>query len=364
MIAPPVYMLRRYLASKGWAEERTRAADLDLFVLSDGSDTVSIPVPRHSDVVDAAKRVHQALLTLATVEDRAVESIAAAVIAQRFDVIEASVPSNMLQRESVSLRFAETFLRRGRSLIMNTAAEGHVLPPAGRARDVRAYADACRMGHTFQGSFGFRVMSPVQLEGEANPPFVLNARSVVRRLQFGLDAIRNALALPETATLLQRYANLNAGAYDDLAEIFEASDADEVTFRFVLDPAQREREHTADTIVLRTSAAVTLRETAALLRERQAPEHAEISGRIVRLSSPFLPADLFHPEGREIDVLCETLSEKTVIVRVRLTPLDYAEAIRAHEQGREVTVAGTLAPRGRKGFSIDDPTEFTVGEEF
>ena len=359
---PPVYLLRRYLSAHGWVRQQLAVAGLDLFTPTEpGSDTIEIPVPAHGQSADAERRVMFALRTLSDIEDRPLEAVAAAVIGSAFDIIEASVPSTMLTRESIGLGVAATFVTKERHLMMHAAAAELAGQSDNIERDSRTYADNCRFGHTFYGSFGFRVMSPLgDLDVGALP--TPNPRAIVNRIRHGIAAVYAPVHASNPAPMVATSSSLlNASGYRDLAEILEKAEAPDVSFRFILSPALPDSLPPTGLIRLPTAAAGLVREAADMMQEAPPPGEHRISGRIITLASRHVPADLLHPEGRKIDVSWDSPQFGEVKVRVLLSPQDYTKAIDAHGRGLMVIVEGALATRGKTGFSVDNPTSFSVG---
>ena len=85
------------------------------------------------------------------------------------------------------------------------------------------YANACRFGHTFHGSFGFVIESPVGPNDSPQMPIVEEAvpfgRKVVRRIAQGLASLENAVAIDDPGPLLG--GGMSANMCDEVVGLIE-----------------------------------------------------------------------------------------------------------------------------------------------
>ena len=96
-------------------------------------------------------------------------------------------------------------------------------------------------------------------------------------------------------------------------------------------------------VQIRSATALIIREASAELRKNEVDLDRRISGRITRLESKDNPADLLRAvSSREVVVRWESDDLGDLNVRVRLSPQEYLNAVRAHENGRTVSVSGKL----------------------
>jgi hypothetical protein len=380
-----VTMMRRYLSAKGWRPlspigsslDQTRSASLtprfDLYVLSDeGSADIELPLPLDRDAADFDRRMQDVIRTLAEVEEAPPSQIVSAVSSIGFDVLKSRIPDELVKANSIDLSVATNFVNRMKSLLSATATtEIRPAPYFLRVKkDASDYADKCRFGHTFYGSFGFTVESPVAhdenlalFDDEPKQPF---ERRVMQRLATGISQIRHAVRENDLTNILHDVTSgFSANGYELLADLVEETASSGMTFEFSfsieLDPLEQFRGKTEYTIgPLHVEAART---AAKSLRSQEVSYVAEVAGRISRLQNDSDPSDIFNRTGeREIVVNWSNEDYGDLQVRVALPASDYLRAIDAHRTGKPVYVTGLLEHIGRR-WLISNPTAFSASGE-
>lgn len=367
----PLSSLRRYLRATGWRSRVLPRPNLELFVLS-GADAndIELVIPTTASEPDTQRRILLALETLSDLEERDISAVAGAVRLIGFDIMKARLPDHLVFRDTIYLRLAENFLRHTRKLLQN-AASTELLPDRFLStipKEGEEYASRCRLGHTFRGSFGFTVESPVGPNTD-DPGFELNTfptpppfeRRVIERVVRGLHSVALAEVESNPEIITRGFdKGFSADMCDDLVRLVESTEADTVTFDFAFSP-----EWSISMDVLRAShvtissrAVAVTKEASQELRQRKVDPYQHIRGRIIRLESKDNPSDLLRAvTPREVAVLWESAEFGDINVRIRLAPEDYLAAVRAHESGQEVIVTGRLEKVGR-GWVLSDPTDF------
>jgi hypothetical protein len=221
----PLGLLRRYLGAVGWRraldvrprsvalpaqyeqiwrqliEGRTGAQrNFEVFQLSTpGLEDVEIVLPRDRNASDFLTRMESAIRTLSELEDRPAEQIIADVRAVGFDVVRSRIPDELVRDDTVHLMTAANYITGVKDLLAATATtEIDPAPYFLRVKKEGAdYAEACYFGHTFRGSFGFTIESPVSpnsapplFDIQQTPPF---ERRVIQRLARGIGDICDAV---------------------------------------------------------------------------------------------------------------------------------------------------------------------------
>jgi hypothetical protein len=368
----PLGLLRRYLRATGWRLIRTSPSGRELFALPGevGDDDLEALLPATEAENDAPRRIDFVIDTLAQLAGVSHDFMAEKVRLIGWDVIRASLPDHVVFRDSIYLKVAENVLRHTRRLLRVAAATEVDPQPVLDAitPESVAYADSCRLGHTFRGSFGFTIESHVGAspdsilignEYETSPPPF--ERRVIQRLARGLRIIDRA-GQDHDLDLLTRSFNIgfNADMCDSLVGIAESTDTESVTFNFLLSPEWPSIEDVPGPIEVRAPAIQVAKEASKALRHRAPEPNRAIVGQIIRLESKENPANLENPEGtREIVIFWESDDLGDVTVRVLLSPADYIAAIHAHEAGRSVRVEGKLV-RLARSWIINKPTSFST----
>lgn len=160
----PLTSMRRYLVLHGWRKIEDAKPGMDLFQKSIASVAeVEILLPQHTGGQDTIRRIGDALRTLSQISEEGLEETAASVRAVAVDILRSTVPDALVRYESIHLDVASNFIKDVKALL-SAAATTELAPEPffGRVRkEAKAYADECRFGHTFRGSFGFSIESPV-----------------------------------------------------------------------------------------------------------------------------------------------------------------------------------------------------------
>ena len=147
-------MARRFAAARGTS---TRAGLVELWRSREDDFQVLLPGAVTSSA--ARERIDSAVKTIASYEQRTPEEVTASIRAIGFDRVLSRVPDSMVVDDSVHLVNAASFITYIRELLAATYTTQ--MQPAAFYQRVRPeavrYADRCRFGHTFRGSFGFTV---------------------------------------------------------------------------------------------------------------------------------------------------------------------------------------------------------------
>jgi len=374
-------LLRRFLISQGWhrsdiaSDNPTRnqaivddaqhlisvrgtgRKQFEMFSLSaPGEDQVDIAVPTGSESPDFWRLMDSALRTLSELYDLSPSEIVERIKSVGFDVIKSRIPDELLHNESIPLRIAEQYITGMKGLLASTATSE--ITPGPFYRRVRAeateYTDTCLFGHTFRGSFGFTIESPIQPNMEPvfpiipeSPPF---GRRVIQRLAYGLHAIHLAVDQDDLAPLLNgSNTGFGANSYDQLADLLERTDAGSISFEFQFSPEWHMPDHSTryrQSVEIGPKHIELARTAAKSLRTEHAEGNAEIFGRVTRLQSEANPSDLLDPTGdREVTILSNHPTFGRIKVKTLLAPADYLIAVEAHKDGRPLRVMGNLSER-------------------
>lgn len=364
-------VLRRYLAMHGWTARSFTERKLVLFTLpaEAGDDEIEIVVPTAMDRERALPSIRAALETLSQIEERPLVDLAMDIRSIAFDIIRSRVPDEYVRQDTIELKLAAEFIESMRALLGSTATTE--LAPGkyfGRTRkEASDYASRCRFGHTFRGSFGFVVESPVGLNDEPTmagvPQEVPFARRVVQRLARGLDAVQRAAKQDDPSPITQEYqAGLSANMCDDLIDLVERTGLAKLRIGIDLSPEWQAPDglQNQSEFSVEIRHVDLLRAAARTLRADEVKRPAHVVGRIRTLETEGNPADLLQDNSdREIIVNWDSQDHGLIRVRIYLAPEDYLSAVEAHKAGRFISVRGILEHRGRT-WTLAAPMDFSV----
>lgn len=393
--AVPLGLLRRYLTAHGWRlggdAQRSLPSELvqnpsitqaflqtrpggrrnfDLYTLSDnGVDDVELLLPREQLASDFLRRMEGAIRTLSDVEGRNPEKVIRDVRMIGYDVVRSRIPNAMVYDDTIYLEVAASYITGVKSLLAATATtEMQPDPFFLRVRkEALEYADRCRFAHTFRGSFGFSIESPVAPNDEPTLPQIDQPRPferrVMERFARGVRTVCEAVATGDIAALVANAKmGFSANACEQFAKLIEDTSPGGLVFAFAFSSEWRSD---ADLMDAREFAVglphiEASRAAAKALRSQFTPRPEKVFGRVIRLESEGDPSDLLNPMGdREIAIQWSSEDLGDTQVRVSLGAADYLKAIDAHGSGRPVMVSGTLERRGRP-YILSNPTDFCI----
>jgi hypothetical protein len=349
--------IRRYLQLHGWSETPTRSGATSLFTLTiSGDDKIEMPLPTRRDFQGSERLISDALRTLSQLDDRNAPQIIDDINSIGFDRIRSIIPDELVRADSIDLSVAGSFINNARRLITTTATV-ELEPSAffGRvAKEAIAYTDRCRFGHTFRGSFGFTIESPIVRNDEPSlsivpqvPPF---ERRVVQRLVRGLNTIKLAEATENPGVIAESYqTGFNANMCDALIELVEQT-SDRLRFEVAWSPEWHPASDILQTSAfsIKPSTVGLVRDAAASLRRVKTAQNSTVVGTVIRLKSEHNPADLLDlTSPREIVVQWNSPDFGYLNVKVVLPPPDYIVAVEAHKSGRMISISGLLERIGR-----------------
>lgn len=363
----PLHALKRYLAALGWSR-RLLSSGNDLFSTAREGQEVEIILPENSGARNLRTLVRGALDTLSALENRSDADMAAAIRAIGYDLVRSRLPDTAVRAGTIRLGAAEEFIRRmGKMLAAAAHAELHVGPYAQRLSAIAtSYASECRFGHTFRGSFGFTVESPVGPNtlntGELSPAPELSRRSVMR-LARGLRIIESAIVDEEPSQIVQAYGQgLNANACEDLAAMIDAPQVGKIRFDIAFSPEwglPDDVPRCSAVVIERDGGVEVIREAAKELRTVNYEKRRTVVGKVRRLHSmEDTPAELFTISGvQEITVEWQSEEFGKLLVRASVGPEEYLQAHEAHRDGRQVSLYGELEQRP---WRLENARDFKV----
>lgn len=393
-------LLRRYLLAKGWRrvegrrskpegsdrlsnpETEARAlfqsrsggkANIDLYVLSEpGSSDIELVIPQHSGGAEYESRLQGAIMTLSQLEDRKPDQIITAINSIGFDIVQSRIPSELVANETIYLETAQSYVNGMRDLLVATAMT-EINPYAyfGRANNEAVdFADKCRFGHTYRGSFGFTIESPLNPNREETlfgldptPPF---ERRVVQRLATGIQQICDAVRADDITPLREGFrTGFSANGHERFASLIRNTAYIGMSFRFSFSPEWAVMQRLSQTLEFSVGPkhVDVAYAAASFLRGESREVPINIHGMVVRLQNEADPSDLSAPTGEgEISVLQATEDYGDIHVRIILPPADYLIAVEAHRRGQPVRLSGILSRSGRYWY-IKKPSRVTISEQ-
>jgi len=352
--------LTTYLGATGWKRDASfPRSEVLLFVgpNADDGEPFQIVLPASDTAADFIDRAHDALTTLAGVEDRDELAVAREVRRPGLDHLSVRFEGKQSEDGTLPLHVASNLIRRTEQLIIAAAAaEERPVPAYGRAtRLATQHAESCRFGQTSLGSFVIHVGCPTQSLGQQaiGAPF---PRRVTNRLMRGLKRVGFAVLSGTPAAFVGGHTDgLNANVCEALLEIHRAAPDLTVGFSVGFSHTVPFEQDLLGEVVLRDRAFELLEAAAKDMRGATGLGEREIEGDIVRLAANDVT------DGDEDDEPVD--GERTATLRfvekgrrqhalLQLEIEEYRVACNAHRDGQRVSVTGTLERLGRRWHVI------------
>jgi hypothetical protein len=359
-------LLRRYLGRHGWTPSALK--NFELFSQGD----IELLLSTAGDAAATTRSVADAIRTLAQFEDRTAEAVAGDILSSGYDIIRSRLPEAVAGGDGVPMRRAATFVSGAKELLA-ASATGELDPKRAYPRtrkEAVAYSDRVIFGHTFRGSFGFVIESPVDLP-ETQTPMILPEhapvpfeRRVVERLVRGVQTIDTAVKRADVDTAVADHeTGFNANMCEKFADLVDNVAPDGLSIEVAFSPELATRPGIAirSTFFVTRTHAELAAETAQRLRKLAINPNQTVVGRVIRLRSDDDPSELLEPYGsREVTIEWDSqVIGSQVRVRVALTPPDYLAAVEAHKNGRPVQISGELERPARR-WRLANPSRLTV----
>ncbi len=349
----------RFLAQTGWRRASHPNGRILVFrgdLADDDGKSIDVVLPRTLRYVDAFDRLADAVNLLSEIDGVEPLDVVRRIKAVEKDVLNNRVPEKYTSGASISLQLATRALQGLRDLLGFAAcSEQEPRPYFAKATAVaRRHAERCRFGHTFHGSFGLAVESPVIPVKEPSLPETAPAapfeRRVMERVLRGFVAARESILNGDVTPLASGYATgFNANMCD--AVLTMAKDGPPVGFEFSVawSPSLKPPPDVRD--VGRVSIdPLSFQYFEAAARQMRAVEqtsNVRVAGLIVQLSSKDVPSSEFAVSERLIAIRWAARGYR---VQVPLSAAEYQRACDAHRDGRTVSTAGTIEKRGKYWF--------------
>lgn len=349
----------------GWTQEGT-GESYSLFVSpNDGNTQLELFVANSENVRGWQSSIRDALETLPGLHETPLAQITLAIRSLLYDLIHSKLPDEMVRDDSIDLDVAAEFIWRSKRLLAASATAEIVKSQSFKKvrKEAQAYAGSCRFGHTFRGSFGFTLESPLSeplqqtIMGGFEAPF---ERKVVERLARGLVAVDKAMTDNNPEILAASYADgWNANVCDEFIKLYESAKQTSITFSFVWsrEIAPAVLVQSGQVFSVSKPKIELLQDAATRLRAREQEQQERITGRVIELKAENL-GQMVAPEG---DIVVRWASEEAGNIKVHMTlPRDhYRLAIQAHDQGQTIEACGTLERKGRL-WRLTNIERFTV----
>lgn len=353
-----------YLRATGWTRIKYQNRRLAVYAkeLQAGEPPAVVALPDKPSYSDFSSRMLDAVQRLAEVEETTPGDMYQKIQSVGQDSIRLRLlfPSD---KAVPSLEVTASFLQGVRDLIAYAACMEQETRPyfTQPFRVGREQAERCLFDHTFHGSFGFIVQSPLPTVERLSLPGSVRPleRGVVERITRGLMSAQTAKEKQRSEEISEHYTsglngNMCKAVLEMLEELPDTPVEYSVRWSISLQPA-RDVEQVLP-IVLDKEVSYYLRDAAKYLEATQPDLEYDktIEGRVISLSAE-------NQSERQVTVLADGYGKVSFLLDAE----DYATACDAHRDAHVVTVVGTLQRKSRAGdlWTLLSPRAFRVKEQ-
>lgn len=369
----PLGHITSYLKSEGWE----LVSDNERWYVFEGCEDIDgepfeIVLPKNINAPDYRTYVQHTVKILSSLTDKAPQTIADDILLYDRDILMIRILENV-DTTSIPIHLAAKQIPALKQLIAYAASLEQddenakkpyfiqTAPTAGEM--VKHY----RFGHTFFGSFGYRIESPIKgnvhfqrdmFQDESTAILPLERR-IMERIIKGLAATEEAVKLRDVKPLINGWdKGFNANMCD---AILKMSDEQKEPIEYRIKWSNKihvsnDLKHVKRVYIQKRH--FEYLETASKQLKEQAPESVTIEGRIIDLHSSDDPKSE-DAKDRSITVQWYQRQGRPRNVRITLQKDNYIKAIQAHGDWKIISVNGNLQRKGSK-WQLSEPREFKI----
>ena len=309
--------------------------------------------------------------TIATLEDREPLMVLMSIIGIVNDVLIERVPGYQVNDNTIPLSLAYDMVSSLRETLKSAACtEENPVPYYKRSTlKSREFVERCRFGHTFRGSFGFTVESPLYLVNQQlstgiaqEPPF---ERRVMERIIRGMSIVQSASTSGDIEEITENFKiGLNANICDAILNSANSMEMLQVEYNVNWSPLWEVSKDIKNikSICLDNRALECIAVASDSMREEVEPKTVKIIGHVVgtRFEGPKDEEDEEKNKlARKIYIKYLNEDSRMIEVALELNSSDYVKASNANIEWNMITVTGELGKEGRK-WVLMNPREFKV----
>ena len=358
--------IERYLADRGWKKQTAADGSLVRYQLSgkEGLEgAVHIFLSNTDDTDTRAAEVAAAIETVRQVYHLSDHELRSSLTSLAFDKILATISDEFIRNESIELRAARSYLNGMKGLIAASAMSELTGDRAFRRTNKEAsdFADRCRFAHTFKGSFGLAIESPVGFNDQTElafiEPTIPLGRRVIRRIAAGLQSVRNSFSADSIEPIIEATDGLNASMCSELLAIIDKTEIPRIDLAFVLSPEWEPDVPPPPTFHIDIRYRDILKDASARLTTEDDTQPVTVVGGIVNLRADLDPDDLLDADvDRTVQANWDSPEHGLIKVSIALSPSGYLGAVEAHAKGQLISVQGSLRKKARS-WILEDSLE-------
>jgi len=352
--------LCKYLRFFGFSKQSERKNTFEYQkYFTEFDETINLLVPKTFEIVNYYESVFSIFEVISSIEHIEVKEIINKIVAVSNDIIRMQLINIKNNSRSIPLDIAaEEVESLSRLIIYGASSEEKARPFFEKPTTIGInHGNQCQFGHTFEGSFGFSVNSPLiddytQLTFEKEtikPPF---ERKVIERIATGFLNTQNALKVKSINPIVDDFENgFNSRMCDAIIDM-STENANILKFSIEWSPQVETKLEfkSINEIYLKPDSIELLKDASKALKTVE-PFDDTIIGRIITLhsnKSPFL-----EEEFPRVAVIRHTFENHPIDVKLELNMEQYKKAYIAHGEGSTIKATGKIFRKGNTWRMID-----------
>lgn len=358
-----------FLRRMGWEVIETKYKNYKLAKspVDEDGNFVEIPYPTNTQTPEYKTNLKQFLYQIAQVLNEEPTAMTLLIKEIGSDFVYMRVSDPFVVRDSISLPLAEKLISSFHDLLKYGAQaveeiKTHFVGRLGAKSN--SFADNCRFAHTFKGSFGITIESPLYLPSvgmeaiKIQKPF---ERKVVEQIFKGLTITEAATENNSADIIVEHYdEGFNANMCEALVRVAEGINFMEVEYQAAWSPLVSfdPKIGIKNKVHLKERSFKLLSDAARHLKKVEDEKEVTIVGYITSLKAP---VGFFKDEDtqRLIDIQGTTTDGDSLKVLTHLSINDYLEAIEAHKSNLDISITGELKKVGKR-WRLISYSNFTV----
>ena len=372
--------LKNYLNVTGWIYKKSHKNKINIFEGAEdiNGEPIEIALPLDDRAHDASAYKASAINLLCALTDQTPEYIVQRINLYDRDLL--SVRNIESDDESISLHLASKQVTQIKRLVTYSACSE--IRPRPHFYAVSDSANKAtrqfRFGHTFSGSFGFKVESIVGDQKQLNLSVSSNVQSlgvlqdtndfiilpierrIIERIVRGLNSIQQSIIINDPFLMVRQYhEGLNSNMCRAILEMSQRRFPIEykILWSPKIPPSQDVRNFNG--IIIDENEFSYLEEALTELRKCE-PEETTIIGKVTALISRDDPLRSSEDSPRLVTIRWSNRQGGRIVdVGVILNKNDYVKASEAHFQWKNVSISGSILRMGN-AWQLSNPHDFQI----
>lgn len=363
--------LKVYLRKSNWKSFQTNYSGLNAF-LNEEFEKVKIILPVEYDFPGIDQRIDAAIKTLTAIKNENEKLFTKALLEFDSDLHNYRVPGENLS--AVSLYLAEEIITSMRKLIQSSAQSEYNKFREQFKKDKKTmsqvsteYVNSCRFGHTWEGSFGFTIETPINLKSiglfeEESPKY---ERKISEKIYSGMKIIHEADRLNTPNYIVDQSENgFNAKMLKQVLEIGNYVNYSTIEYSTTWSPALIVNKSFEEQKSFQMNSKTFSLVEKAITQMKDDDDTYEIT--FIGFPKGFsadkellLDREMIGKRLIKVDGVSDTINN--AVLTFELGYIDYLKAVNAHENHKDVKIKCKVKKKSR-GWEVLELLSFELGD--